>query len=206
MGLTTTGFHCLTTSIFKNFGTTEKLDLVELGIQQAAHNLGFNYLRDRLKDNFKSYVSLDLHNDPGVTILDLSVYHHDLYKVDIITNFGTTEHVEYEDGQYNCWKNIHNWLKVGGIAIHEIPEHGSWKNHCRFFTTRAFFENLRNYGYEILELDDHRDENGVLNWCVLKKIEDKEFMDQETFYKFMVVDRQINMSTIHPINNPKHLQ
>jgi hypothetical protein len=67
-----------------------------------------------------------------------------LFGIYIITNIGTTEHVELEDGQFNCWKNLNQWLNVGGIMIHELPEAGSWEGHCRYYTTRDFFKSFEN--------------------------------------------------------------
>lgn len=205
MGITKSSFNHFN-RVISNFGTpTNEIDLLELGIQEAAEALDFFYMRESIANNFKSYISLDLHDVPGVTVFDLSEHRPSAFQVDIITNFGTTEHVEYEDGQYNCWYNIHDWLKVGGIAIHQIPELGSWKGHCRYYSDFEFYRNLENYGYKIIELDNHTNHNGNLNWCVIQKIETVPFMDYETFYKFMHIDNQVRMQSIHPLNNPKQL-
>ena len=205
MGINIKSLTKFKNTLSNNFKDTEDLKLLELGIQEANESLGFKYLRDNYDNKFKNYVSVDLHDLPNVTKVDLSEIHHNLFSVDIITNFGTSEHVEYQEGQYNCWKNIHNWLKVGGIMIHEIPEYGSWTNHCRYFTDYNFFKNLENYGYSLLEFDNHVDENGNLNWAVLKKIHEKDFMSIDVFYMYMK-QTNLNMNRIHPINNPKNLK
>lgn len=206
MGVTSKTYNRLINTFQKIEHPINELVLLELGIQESVEPLGFRYLRDDLKDKFNRYVSLDLHDIEGVTKFDLSILNDNAFEVDIITNFGTTEHVEYEDGQYNCWSNLHHWLKVGGIAIHEIPEYGSWKNHCRYYTTFDFFKNMENYGYRILELDNHHGHNGNLNWVVIKKITDVPFMSYDVFYNFMMVDKNVVMDIIDPLNNPKHLQ
>jgi hypothetical protein len=205
MGITKSSFDHFN-RVIENFEkSTNEIDLLELGIQEAAEAMHFVYMRDSIANNFKSYVSLDLHNVPGVTQFDLSEHMPDAFSVDIITNFGTTEHVEYEEGQYNCWYNMHDWLKVGGIAMHQIPELGSWAGHCRYYSDFDFYRNLENYGYTIIELDNQSNHNGNLNWCVIQKTSEVPFMDYETFYKFMHIDSNVRLQSINPLNNPKQL-
>jgi hypothetical protein len=205
MGVTTIALDSLN-KIFSGLENLNNKTLLELGIQNfSGGEYNQQLVRNFFKNRFKQYLSIDLHNHPEVTLCDLSIYQPKKFYADIITNFGTSEHVEYEEGQYNCWNNIHNWLMVDGIMIHEIPEYGSWKNHCRYYTDYDFFKKMEDYGYQILEFDQHVDSNGNLNWCVLKKTEDKEFMTYEEFYQFMKTDFSTQMSDIHKTNNPKNL-
>ena len=205
MGITKVNYEKLSKIISEDESSNDKIFL-ELGIQESQENLGFKYIRDVLSSQYKEYISIDLHDINNVTICDLSEYHNNLFSADIITNFGTSEHVEYEEGQYNCWKNIHNWLKLGGIVIHEIPEVGSWPGHCRYYVDEKFFKFLENYGYSLIEFSQHSDNNGNLAWCVLKKIEDKDFMDYNTFIKNIHVDYLTELTSIHTLNNPKNLK
>ena len=205
MGVTTIALDSLN-KIFLGIENLNNKTLLELGIQNfSGGRYNQQFVRNFFKNDFKQYFSIDLHNHPEVTLCDLSIYQPKKFYVDIITNFGTSEHVEYEEGQYNCWKNMHDWLMVDGIMIHEIPEYGSWKNHCRYYTDYNFFKKMEDCGYQILEFDQHVDENGNLNWCVLKKMEDKEFMTYEEYYQFMKTDFNTQMSDIHKTNNPKNL-
>jgi predicted SAM-dependent methyltransferase len=206
MGITKQSLYRFNQIINKSIKNKSECTLLELGHQETYENLGFKYLKDFISQEYGNYISLDLHNNHGVTVFDLSQYSPNSFSVDIITNFGTTEHVEYEEGQYNCWSNMHSWLKIGGIAIHHIPELGSWINHCRYFTDFNFYKNLENYGYRILELENTQDSNGNLNWCVLEKTSDISFMNMELFYKFMHFDSSINMNSINILNNPKNLK
>jgi hypothetical protein len=179
-------------------------NLIELGIQENIQT--GNFIRNELKDSFKQYLSLDLHEIDGVTKCDLSQYDPEKYNCDIITNFGTSEHVEYEDGQYNCWLNIHSWLKVGGISIHEIPKINNWSGHCRYYCDFSFFQKFQNFGYSIIKLqDNYYQSNGSLVYCVLKKIEDVNFMDKKSFFESIIIDNNINLSSINKLNNPKNL-
>jgi hypothetical protein len=205
MGINNTAFNAFNQVIENYKKNKHEICLLELGIQEATETLNFRYFRDLLKNEFKNYTSLDLHDIPGVTLFDLSKYQPTAFTADIITNFGTSEHIEYEQGQYNCWHNIHNWLNVGGIAIHEIPEKGSWKNHCRYYTTFEFFYTLEDFGYKIIELKNHSNHNGNLNWCVVEKIKNCDFMDYDTFYKVMHIDIDVPLSSVDPLNNPNKL-
>jgi hypothetical protein len=204
MGIIKTSFEALNNTLS---GIPNKLELVliELGIQASYDNLEFIYLRDVLSKEYKEYLSIDLHNVKNVTICDLSVSQPDLFKCDILTNIGTSEHVEYEEGQYNCWLNIHNWLKIGGTAIHELPKIGSWKGHCRYYIDESFFNNFMKYGYTILELKIHTHTPGDSVWCVLKKRTQCKFMNYEEFFSNIHTDMSINLKNIPSENNPKSL-
>lgn len=97
------------------------------------------------------HVSIDLNAEDGSLPLDLS---QRIEKpewegyFDIITNSGTTEHVEPFESQYECFENIHRWLKPGGIVVHIVPDayelqrRGRWKNHCNYYYTLEFFQAL----------------------------------------------------------------
>jgi hypothetical protein len=185
--------------------------LIELGDQTAFNDLIWDEYIDKyrikniLQNYFKEYYTIDLKGE-DIIKTDLSKYQPDLFKCDIITNIGTTEHVELEEGQYNCWLNLHKWLNIGGIMIHELPEVGSWKDHCRYYTTTDFFKSFESYGYEVLELDIHpwRDIGNCV-WCVIKKIEHVPFMDQDTFFSLMHIDSSVPYSGTIESNNPKKL-
>jgi hypothetical protein len=203
MGINTTSYPLLINELNKYNKDKKETVLVELGIQENYTNN--TYLRDELSSQYKEYISVDLHELSNVTICDLSIYQPKKFNCDILTNFGTTEHVEYEDGQYNCWLNVHSWLNVDGIAIHEIPKTGHWPNHCRYYCDHSFFNEFTKLGYEILELRDTIYSPGNLVWCVMKKVKEMDFMDKETFFKYMTIDKNTPLSKININNNPKRL-
>ena len=96
-----------------------------------------------------SYESIDL--DAGATLrLDLNtkqVPWRLRRSFDVVTNFGTTEHVF---NQMNCFQLIHDATKVGGAMVHMVPSTGyMW--HCLFKYDPKFFLALAEAnGYEIL--------------------------------------------------------
>jgi hypothetical protein len=205
MGISNISYPLLINQLDKYEKEKKESVLLEMGIQENYGGYNFTYLRDDLAHNYKDYISVDLHKKPNVTQFDLSIYSPNSFKCDILTNFGTSEHVEYEEGQYNCWLNIHKWLSVGGIAIHEIPKIGNWFGHCRYYCDHNFFEYFKNIGYEIIDLYDNVYEPGKLIWCTMKKVDDVDFMDKETFFNLMSIDKNVSLSNIPLENNPKNL-
>ncbi len=107
-----------------------------------------------------SHTSFDLNGHLGALRVDLSKPINEdkwLGYFDIMTNMGTSEHVEPFEGQYNCFMNIHNVLKPGGIMIHLVPDVNEleqrdlWKGHCNYYYSHAFFSTLSKLnGYELL--------------------------------------------------------
>lgn len=97
------------------------------------------------------HTSVDINGERGALVKDLrypeqfSAWHE---RFDILTNFGTTEHVEPLEAQYECWMILHNVVKPGGIYFHMLPDadqhdrHGAWKGHSRFYYHKSFFQRL----------------------------------------------------------------
>jgi hypothetical protein len=56
-----------------------------------------------------------------------------------------------------------------------------------------------------LELKDTIYNPGNLVWCVMKKVKEMDFMDKETFFKYMTIDKNTPLSKININNNPKKL-
>jgi len=187
-----------------NFTEKSKIDIIELGDQDLVVN-GVcdpnNKFRDLYKNNFNSWRTLDLHTVDGVEIFDLSVISNEIKTADIITNFGTSEHVEPEIGQYNCWLNLHNILKLDGYILHTLVPVGGWPDHCRYYHDFNFFESFKDFGYEVIEL---RKEWNDLIVCTMRKFKDCEFMTYDDFFSKITFDRK-SSNEIHPINNPKKL-
>ena len=172
--------------------TLEKLNIkynnskmFELGNQRAWPSLNLTCIKKRWKNGRN-----------GAKILDLSyrgLRQHpdgDQLKIlggpfNIITNFGTSEHVE---GQYWCFRNIHEFCEVGGIIYHKVPRVGSWKNHCPYYYDTEFFEKLASLsGYEIVvnKVWNHDDQTPQRAReecvCIYKKVKDTPFITEEEF-------------------------
>jgi hypothetical protein len=163
-------------------------------------------MRNLEANDYSEWESFDLHERNGVTIKDLSIECTNDYSWDIVSNFGTSEHVEPEIGHYNCWKNMHKWTKVGGYSVHEIPEVGSWKDHCRFYYDFDFFKNFQKIGYSIIDLCHMEyEKNGNLIFCLMRKNEEKSFFTPEEFNGMVKINKETSSLVIAPENNPKGL-
>ena len=70
------------------------------------------------------YASIDIDGSPGSIPLDLnydSIPDEHVGKYQLVTNFGTTEHVA---NQLNAFKIIHDLTAVGGVMMHHLPAQG----------------------------------------------------------------------------------
>jgi hypothetical protein len=126
------------------------------------------------------HVSIDLNGKDGAVPMDLSGQ-IDVPgwngSFDVVTNFGTTEHVPF---QYGCFKNIHDLTKNGGLMVHVIsakPDHGSWNYSASFFLRLASLND-----YEVVvspEVRPHVREGHVS--CVLRRVNAEPFCSKGDF-------------------------
>lgn len=178
---------CVTTQ----FGDFQGKNMLELGNQVIGKSAG-RIKESTGKDYYTSlgchHVSIDLNEEDGALPIDLSKLIDKpewTGHFDIITNSGTTEHVEPYETQYECFANLHNWLKVGGIAVHIVPDidelnrRGRWRNHCNNYYSQTFFQALAdNNNYRVYAPKYIRQLACV---CLIKK-KDVPFMsDREAF-------------------------
>ncbi len=175
---------------FEAIGSTglrfEALEMCELGNQHISVD-GINF--EIAKQYFESlgirHISIDLNGEDGALVLDLSkpIQNEELLgRFDVVTNFGTSEHVE---NQYHCFQNMHDFTKKGGLCIHAIPKIGHWKDHCEYYYDPSFFKKLAQLcDYSIVKeaiLSESPDTDTELVCAALIKRENSEFIDQETF-------------------------
>lgn len=93
--------------------------------------------------------SIDWNGKDGAIALDLAKPINNIGPFDIILNGGTAEHV-YD--QYECWKNIHNLCKVGGLVVSIGPLSGNWLKHSPWRYSLEFFDCLSFINnYDLLE-------------------------------------------------------
>jgi SAM-dependent methyltransferase len=93
------------------------------------------------------HVSVDINGLDGALPLDLRKP-IDLGQFDMVTNYGTSEHVV--DNQAQVWENIHRACKVGGVIICMCPSPGDWWWHGSWYPSWEFYTQFaeRN-GYQI---------------------------------------------------------
>lgn len=168
----------------------EGLKMCELGDQRMKwneHKTGKKYF---IAHGIQEHVSLDLNGKNGALKVDLSKPIDQWQKYfDIVTNFGTAEHVC--PGIYECFKNIHNFTKTGGVMIHAGPPAKGCPWHSPYHYESWFFEKLalaNNYKHVLSEVRVTAGRRGVDNpldrslvCSVLIKLNDSNFIEENQF-------------------------
>jgi hypothetical protein len=142
-------------------GTTDfrALRILELGNKKNSSGL----YRDWYQSKGGRYVSTDINGKDGAVAWDIRepmpLDIERIIPVDIVTNFGFTEHVQ--DRQAETWANIHKMVHPSfGRLCCVLPAPGGWKNHGkakgfpgRWYPHPLFFKELaRLNGYDIDDL------------------------------------------------------
>lgn len=199
MGLSTVYLNYIESSIEGVFGkSVTGLRMLELGDQviddpHIPETTGKDYFTNRGYE----HTSVDINGLHGAVFRDLTrpgEFQDWHGSWDILTNSGTTEHVEPFESQYECFGILHDVVKVGGIAIHLIPdiheldERGAWKNHCRYYYSESFFELLaRECEYELLS-------NTVINGlrcAAVRKTKHVPFMSNRSKFLSSISERAL---------------
>lgn len=77
-----------------------------------------------------------------------------LGEFDIVTNFGTSEHVEAPT-QIQVFRNAHALARYGGLMVHAVPRAGTCKDHGVWKYTADWFAQLAaGQGYQIEHLTE----------------------------------------------------
>lgn len=110
--------------------------MCELGIKR-----GGEYRTWFLSQGFE-HVAIDLNGEDGALALDLNQpvpVEQIGGPFDVVTNFGTTEHVE---DQLACWRNVHSLVKLGGYLVSTTPHPGDWPKHGRWYPSRGWYRQF----------------------------------------------------------------
>jgi hypothetical protein len=97
------------------------------------------------------YHCVDVDGRVGSVTMDLnfdSVPKEHVGKYAFVTNHGTSEHIL---NQYNVFKTMHDFAKVGGLFIHDVPftvhlEHGFFNYQPNFFEALARYNSYETLG------------------------------------------------------------
>ena len=99
------------------------------------------------------YISIDIDGSPGSIPLDLNydpAPETALGKYQLVTNFGTTEHVA---NQLNAFKVIHDLTRLGGIMIHHLPTQGMFNHGLINYNPKFFWMLARSNGYKFIDIN-----------------------------------------------------
>ncbi len=93
------------------------------------------------------HTSVDLNGKDGALPLDLQ-QPLNLGRFDMVTNFGTTEHVAEQEP---AWRNVIE--AAAAVIVSTTPLPGDWKKHGRWYPTEAFYRELaRLNGFTVQRL------------------------------------------------------
>ncbi len=138
------------------------------------------------------HISIDINCEDGALPIDLDkpVPFIFLGQFDVITNYGTIDHV---NNQYQVFKNVHDMCKKGGIMIHAFPLKGHWPKHCRYYYSEVFVKGLANacnyriINYTILDKDVCKTPNNLIAVTFKKEntgiSTNNKFISKEEFYQ-----------------------
>lgn len=99
------------------------------------------------------YACIDIDGSPGSIPLDLNydqVPRSEKGKYQLVTNFGTTEHIA---NQLNAFKVIHDLTIPGGVMIHEVPAQGMFNHGLINYNPKFFWMLARSNEYKFLDMD-----------------------------------------------------
>ncbi len=102
-----------------------------------------------------TYACIDIDNTPDSIPLDLNydqVPEVEKHKYDLVTNYGTTEHVA---NQLNAFAVIHDLTRVGGVMMHEVPTQGMYIHGLVSYSPKFFWMLARSNGYKTLLMNFH---------------------------------------------------
>lgn len=93
------------------------------------------------------HTSVDWNGQQGALKLDLREPIN-LGTFDMVSNIGTTEHV---DGQYGVWKNICEAMHVGSVFVSTTPKPGHWPGHGLWYPQPEFYQSLAELNGMVVE-------------------------------------------------------
>jgi len=139
----------------------------------------------------KEHVSIDLNKKNGAIAVDLDKPVPDalLDRFNMLTDYGTLEHVNY---QYQSFKNMHNMCKIDGIMLHALPPPGHWIGHGRYYYPEEFFYGLAEQAEYNLVSEIQRKQRGEkeLHDMLLVAFQKKktQFPDEKIFMQLPLID------------------
>lgn len=183
MGYTNKSFEIINKILSEN----EILSVIELGAQNNFNQpyLPAPYVSEWYIWSGIDYTAIDLNGENDSKKWDLSNPIKTNRKYDMVTDFGTSEHVS---NYFQCLANMHKLCRVGGIIVHENPKTGNWPKHGYNYVDMQFYREFAAItGYDLLHIEEHPAcMNTTDGWniiAVMRKTKDA-FIDEDQLPKF----------------------
>jgi hypothetical protein len=104
-----------------------------------------------------SYTCVDTNGENGALVIDLSKENTPVGKFDLVTDFGTSEHISATFDilpLYNCWTLKYH--SAGSVIVGSNPATCHWPGHGVYYFTIEFYRRLSDLtGMKILHLEEH---------------------------------------------------
>jgi hypothetical protein len=197
MGVTQTIFCWAEKAVATRFASLSMLRICEFGDQcfvdmddRHLNGTACKYYYE--KAGVELYIAFDLSGRNGSVKIDLCKNHDFMPQFDIVTNYGTIEHV---NEQYHAFKNMHDLCKRGGIMLHGFPLVAHWPDHCRYYYSLAFaYELARLAKYHVITIEQapccgegREGADCDLILAALQK-QEEEFISKASFQTLPIVD------------------
>lgn len=171
---------------FLGYSDWKKLRICEFGNQRIRNNcVPFRTGKKYFESLGAEHTSIDLNGKDGALKYDLSGPVPVMGPFDMVTNYGTIEHVA--KSQYWPFRNMHDLTREEGVMVHAMPMVGNWKGHGDYHYSKDVIESLAKYNnYEIcfLKVLKRPEERNVLI-AILKKRTDEAFISELVFNKYI---------------------
>lgn len=116
------------------------------------------------------HVSVDRNGMNGALPMDL-MEPLELGGFDMVTNFGTTEHVARQEP---VWRNVVNAAVQTIVSITPAP--GGWSDHGLWYPSQVFYRQLVSLnGFDVEQLFEYRDRGHTLLACRMRRFEGRGF-------------------------------
>lgn len=176
--------HTITHNLFCRYASPG-IKIIELGDQLMDIGQETQFMRsdEYYQKEGIEIQSVDIHGKNRALPIDLSKESKKRFEADLLTDFGTVEHVS---DLYNALLNCHNWTNAGGIMIHANPKTGTYAGHGVSFFTMDFWKELAfQNNYELWLIDEkspYSEENPDKEViAVLQKMSIADFISKEEF-------------------------
>ena len=157
------------------------------------------------KWGLKKYKAFDLF-DSRAEIVDLSIDLKRSDTWDIVTNFGTSEHVF---NQFAFMKNCHDLTMPGGISLHALPvasgmDHGFFNYHPTFFRSLAIANDYEILDFRYVPFATKQSRSRLKDYKSVKLSRSYESRERRNIFltKLKVI---ASLSNIKTITNPMSL-
>ena len=157
------------------------LDWCEFGNQKWSDRSVAKY---KYEDLGVKHTSIDVNGLDGSWQFNLNIpLPSNLYgRFDVVTNYGTLEHVSY---QYSGFYNMHKICKLSGIVIHSLPVIGKHGEHGFYhYSNKFMFDLYQALDYTHIHSKVFCSNNGFESLLISFQKKQDEFISKSEFDKY----------------------